>query len=85
MTRAVLIFSCLGLFSACGSSQNTRMELRSSEQVQIAELLGCTDYDIEEADRGAPGATTRTYDAACVDGSRSGTIVCQDGGGCQLN
>ena len=67
--------------SACGGGA-TRMELRSSEQVRISQLLGCDDYNIDELDGAREGAPTRRYRAACVDGDRSGTFLCADGGTC---
>ena len=80
-----MILGAALLAGACGGSQTTtettRMELRASEGVQIAELFGCQDYDIEEVDS-VEGSSTREYEVSCVDGSDSGTVTCEDGAGC---
>ena len=68
-------------FAACGG-QTRRMELRSSEQLQISQLLGCTDYDIEETNS-REGTASRRYSASC-DGTNPRNIVCTDGGSCQF-
>ena len=68
--------------TACGGS-TTRMELRSGEQVRISQMLGCAEYNIDEIDSAREGAPTRRYQAACVEGERSGTFICADGGGCE--
>ena len=89
MNRMTRIFPLVAVLSlafltlpACGGS-TSRMELRSSEQYRISELLGCVDYDIDELGDGREGAPTRRYQAACVEGERSGTFLCTDGGTCE--
>lgn len=81
MIRIFPLVAALALV-ACGGS-TTRMELRSSEQVRISQLLGCDDYNIDEIDGAREGAPTRRYTAACVEGQRSGTFICADGGTCE--
>ena len=72
----------LGFATACGGTTQ-RLELRSSEQLQISQILGCDDYNIDEVDGSREGAPTRRYLAACVEGDRSGTFICADGGSCE--
>ena len=81
MIRLFPLIAALALV-ACGGTA-TRMELRSSEQVRISQILGCDDYNIDEIDSAREGAPTRRYQAACVEGERSGTFMCTDGGTCE--
>lgn len=83
MIRLFPLMAVLALaLPACGGTTQ-RLELRSSEQLRISQLLGCNDYNIDEADGAREGATTRRYLAACVEGDRSGTFLCTDGGTCE--
>ncbi len=82
MIRLAIASLTISLFVACGAPVR-QMELRSSEQTQIAQILGCNDYNIDESDAPHDGSPSRTYQAACTDGSASASFVCTDGQGCQ--
>ncbi|MEM7604342.1 MAG: hypothetical protein AAF411_03225 [Myxococcota bacterium] len=83
MIRTLLMLGAASA-AACGGSQTRSMELRSSEQVQIAGILGCNDYDIEETGGDGVGGEVRIYAANC-DGGEVVTIKCVTGVGCERN